>query len=85
MRLLAISDSNWSPRQGLNLRQPVYKTGALPLSYEGVKIVASRQPWRTTSHMLSFSSLQTIPHLHAKATIQGGLRAPEDLALTRAR
>ena len=33
---------NWSRRRELNLQPPVYKTGALPLSYAGIKVDSRR-------------------------------------------
>ena len=44
-----------SPRWGLNPRPPVYKTGALPLSYEGAVFV--RRQRRTT--MEPFAMVQS--------------------------
>jgi hypothetical protein len=32
-----MSSEKWSPRTGLNRRQPVYKTGALPTELQGQK------------------------------------------------
>ena len=35
-------EGNWSRRRELNLQPPVYKTGALPLSYAGIKVYPKR-------------------------------------------